>query len=195
MLGFPTQLKYIFPLFILMLLCLAATVFANDSASLFVFNPSLIKSGEVWRIVTGQFIHSNLAHALLNCAGLLLVWSLHGEYYPYLKLPILTLVSSCAIGLCIFFFADYAIYYGLSGVIHFLLVWGAWIDIKNKEKTGYLLLVGMTIKVLWETFFGADTQTSALIDAVVATEAHIIGVSLGLIAGITRTYLQHRKHK
>lgn len=183
MLGFPTQLQYTLPFFSLMLLCIIMTFLGSTNPNHFVFDLQAINQGEFWRVLTGQFVHSNLNHAYLNCAGLLLVWALHGEYYPKFRLFYIVGIAASSIGLCLWYFGFYNLYFGLSGIIHFLLVFGAFKDLSRKEKTGYLLIAGMIIKVSWEMMFGTDDGTSLMIEAAIAFEAHAIGVTLGFVAG------------
>ena len=168
------------------------TLIGSSDIKYVIFDTEAISQGEVWRVVTGQFVHSNLNHAFLNCAGLLLVWALHGEYYPNFRLLNIVGIASICIGICLWYFAFYNLYFGFSGIIHFLLVVGAFVDIKRKDKSGYLLLVGMISKVAWEMLLGTDDGTSKLINAAVAYEAHAIGVVLGFIFGIT--YLSRKKY-
>ena len=70
-------------------------------------------------------------------------------------------------------------YVGLSGVLHGLFIWAAIEDIKQKRNTGWLLLIGVIAKICWEQYFGASASTVSLINAKVATEAHLIGATCG----------------
>lgn len=81
----------------------------------------------------------------------------------------------------VYFFTDINIYSGFSGVLHGLIVWGAIRDIENKDKTGYLLLLGVFAKVLYEQVYGASESTAAMIQAEVAIEAHLAGVLAALL--------------
>lgn len=79
-------------------------------------------------------------------------------------------------GLMIWLFApNIVVYTGLSGLLHGLIVWGALEDIKRKLTTGYLLLIGVWAKVLWEQYAGASADVAMLIDSRVAIEAHLFG--------------------
>ena len=68
---------------------------------------------------------------------------------------------------------------GLSGVLHGLFIWAAIEDIKQQRNTGWLLLIGVLTKIAWEQYFGASASTVSLINAKVATEAHLIGAFSG----------------
>ena len=72
-------------------------------------------------------------------------------------------------------------YVGLSGILHGLFVWGACKDVENREKTGWLLLIGITIKVAAEQFGGDTSDIANLIDASVAIDAHLFGAFSGLV--------------
>ena len=54
-------------------------------------------------------------------------------------------------------------------------------DCEKKYKTGYLLFIGVWLKIIWEQYSGPDPQIGELIDARVATEAHLIGAIAGIL--------------
>ena len=72
-------------------------------------------------------------------------------------------------------------YVGLSGVLHGVFLIGAYFDIKQGMKTGWLLLVGVLIKVGHEQIFGASQDIADLINATVAIDAHLFGTISGLM--------------
>ena len=78
MLNLPLQPRYIFPpLCLIVLSSLLAWLGINNELE---FNSQLIEQGQLWRLFTSQFVHANWAHLGLNCAGIALIWLLHGEY-------------------------------------------------------------------------------------------------------------------
>ena len=81
----------------------------------------------------------------------------------------------------------------MSGVLHGFFVWGALLDIKHHEKTGYLLLIGVVAKILHEQFYGASADVELLIGATVATDAHLYGAIGGLVVFIS-SYVINKKH-
>ena len=50
----------------------------NAIRELLRFDRGGIAAGELWRLLTGHFVHLGVSHTLLNLAGLLLVWVLVG---------------------------------------------------------------------------------------------------------------------
>ncbi len=147
-----------------------------------IYDRSQIANGELWRILTGHLAHTNLNHLLLNLAGLVMLWALHGDHYNHK--PVLGLLISCAlicsIGMYLFT-PEMQRYVGLSGVLHGVFVWGAIKDIQKGWKSGYLLLIGVFVKVIHEQVFGASADVQSLINAKVAIDAHMWGAIGGLL--------------
>jgi len=153
---------------------------AESWSTLANFNRTAIIAGEYWRIVTGHFFHTNTAHLLLNFAGLFMLWLLHGQYYTVQQYVLLMVVLCTATSLFILGFSpDLKLYVGLSGVLHGVFVFGSLNDIREGEKTGYVLLLGLTLKVLHEQLYGPSADVSALINANVAIDAHMWGAIAG----------------
>ena len=190
--GFPTQLKYILAPLLLFAIVFLLELLKPASMSLLGFYPEKIAAGELWRIVTGQVLHTNFNHVLLNVAGLLLVWALHGEYYRAKHYALIVTLSLVLVGIPLAVLYDTTHYAGLSGIIHTLIVYGALIDIHKKVTTGWLILIGVFVKVGYENIFGASSDTAALIAANVAVEAHLIGAVAGLIIGIGYWFINKR---
>jgi len=175
-------------------LSLIAYFFDDDIANTFVYHHQLISQGELWRIFTGHFFHTNGYHLLLNLAALLLLWALHGQFYTLWNYSLLFITSAsvCSVGLY-FCSPDISQYVGLSGVLHGIFVFGAMMDIRHHDKTGYLLFIGVWLKVAHEQFYGASEEVSTLINASVAIDAHLWGAIGGLIFSVIYfTYLRHR---
>jgi len=184
MLSFPTQFRqWIAPL-IIACLSLIGYWFEPASSEQLAYQRTAIDMQEYWRLITGHLLHTNFAHLVLNLLGFLLLWALHGEYYTPKRLILFMLLSSMMTSAGIYLFSSSIIWYvGLSGILHGLFVWGACFDIVRKESTGWLLLIGVAIKIGYEQFDG-DTQSIAdLIGASVAVDAHLYGAISGLLIG------------
>ncbi|MGB0858948.1 MAG: rhombosortase [Pseudoalteromonas spongiae] len=179
MLNLPTDKRYITAP--LVLIFAAIIIFATPLSELFEYNRSLFSHGEYWRLITAHFSHSNSYHLMLNLAGVVLIWALHGEYYDARKyaLALLLLALYTGGGLYIFY-PENTLYNGLSGVLHGLIIVGALIDCQKGMKTGYLLFIGVWLKIAWEQYAGASAELGQLINARVATEAHLIGAISGI---------------
>ena len=145
------------------------------------FDRTLIAQGEGWRIITGNLAHTNLWHLLLNLSGLCVLYSLFREY----RLPVLLLLLGGAVGLGIWWLCPQTQWYmGLSGALHGLFVWGALQDIRYRRYSGWLMLLGVAIKLGVDFYSAGESPVSVLIGARVHIESHLIGSVAGLLLGL-----------
>jgi rhomboid family GlyGly-CTERM serine protease len=157
----------------------------NSFTQALVYQRELITNGEVWRLVSGHLLHTNGYHLLLNLAGLLMLWALHGRFYSIKNYIALFLFCSIMTSIGIYVFDPTLIQYvGLSGVLHGVFVFGSLMDINAKDKSGYLLFLGVWLKIAHEQFYGANVEISNLIEANVAVNAHLWGALGGLLFSI-----------
>ena len=100
----------------------------------------------------------------------------------------------CSVGIH-WFSPDIKQYVGLSGVLHGLFIWGAIEDIKAKDRTGYLLLLGVILKIAHEQYYGASEDVADLIGANVAINAHLWGAIGGVLAVIILIIIKSPNNK
>ena len=182
MLNLPLQPRYVFPpLCLILLSSLLAWLGINDELE---FNRQLIEQGQLWRLFTSQFVHANWAHLGLNCAGIALIWLLHGEYTSPSRygFNIATLAIWCGLGV-FWFCPTITIYTGLSALLHGVIIWGAIKDITVGLKSGYVLFIGVWVKLIAEQINGPSADIGALINSTVAVDAHLIGAIGGVLLG------------
>jgi len=184
---------------LIMLVCLISSlafIFDKQVSQLLVYNHDLISQGELWRIFTGHFLHTNGYHLLLNLLAISLLWALHGQFYHYFNYALLFIVSALTTSLGLYMFSpDLQQYVGLSGVLHGVFVFGAIMDIYNKEKTGYLLFIGVWGKIAHEQYNGASNEIAELIGANVAIDAHLWGAVGGFLFSLCYLFYQFIKKK
>jgi rhomboid family GlyGly-CTERM serine protease len=174
------------------ILCLALLPEAWQSA--LRYSRSGIAEGPYWQLITGHLLHSNIWHLLMNLAGLLLVMLLHGRYFSAAELAIQWLFGAAIISAALYAFsAGISVYVGLSGLLHAMLATGAIIDIRKRQRGGWLLIIGLIGKVLWEQWQGPDANLSKLIDANVAIDAHFFGVLAGVMIAAGYVLWRHIK--
>lgn len=186
--SFPTKIQQVSVPLAVLIISFIAFMFDSSLSDFFVYQRSLVLKGEVWRAFTGHFFHSNGFHFLLNSAAVVMLWVLHGHFYTiksYLWVFIFSAVI-CSVGIH-WFSPNIDQYVGLSGVLHGLFIWGAIEDIKAKERTGYLLLLGVILKIAHEQIYGASEDVATLIGANVAINAHLWGAIGGVLAVILLT--------
>ena len=193
----PLLPSQILPVLSILILAILAYLFEDSLISLLIYNRDQIIEHEYWRLITGHFFHTNLNHLLLNIAGLVLLWSLHGQYYQSKNYFLLFLFSALFVTIGLFNFSPELIQYvGLSGILHGVFIWGALMDIRDKLKSGYLLLLGIIIKVTHEQIYGAGTDISELIEANVAVDAHLWGAVSGVVFfGLTLCFTKTENNK
>lgn len=141
-----------------------------------------IQHGQWWRILTGNFTHTNFAHLGMNLAGL---WIISFIFKPAARTLLILLLSlSVWIGLCVLL-TDMRINVGLSGTLHALFAFFALQEAQLGRRSSWLLVLGVVAKVVWEQAFGSSMGTEQLIHARVATEAHLAGVIGGGLLALT----------
>lgn len=177
----PIKKQQILVPLVVLLLSVFAFIFEPSLAADFIYHQDDISQGHYWQLITAHFFHTNFNHLLLNTAGLVLLWSLHGRFYTLTNYLSLFTFSALITGLGLYFFSpEINQYVGLSGVLHGIFVWGALADIKSADKTGYLLFIGVWLKIIHEQIYGASTATTAMISANVAIDAHLYGAIAGV---------------
>ena len=181
--SFPCKTQQVLAPLTVVIISLIAFIFDNSLSDSLVYQRILVNQGELWRVFSGHFFHTNGFHFLLNGAAVIMLWALHGHFYTIKTYSFIFIVSAitCAIGIH-WFSLDINQYVGLSGVLHGLFIWGAIEDIKAKERTGYLLLLGILFKIAHEQFYGASEDVASLIGANVAINAHLWGAIGGVVA-------------
>lgn len=130
--SFYVPLKYAAMPLIIALLSSGLFLFQDHSLSLLEFNRNAINNGEWWRILTGNLMHSNHWHLLLNLGGLLLATLLIGHLLSWRHFLALTISNGVMVSLLIYWFNPDTIYYvGLSGYLHGLFIYGALVGISQ----------------------------------------------------------------
>lgn len=143
-----------------------------------VWNHKQIIAGEWWRLVTGNFTHTNFAHLAMNLSAL---WLASIIFVPKTKtLLLLLFMSSLLIGLSLLFSSIHT-YLGLSGVLHALFAYYGLKECLERRKSGLLLMLGLLLKLASEQYSGASASIAQLINARVAIEAHLIGAVVGIM--------------
>ncbi|MEL4386570.1 rhombosortase [Shewanella xiamenensis] len=162
-----------------------AGLFTPSIDNLLAYRRSAISDGQWWRLITGNLLHTNHWHLLMNLAGLWVVLFLHHFHYRLKGLTTLFILLCLFEGIGLYLgYPQLFGYVGLSGMLHGLFTFGAVQDIRRKMRSGYLLMIGVIVKVGHEQFYGASDDVTAMIGARVATEAHLVGLICGLVCAL-----------
>lgn len=171
-----------------------AGLFTPSVDNLLAYRRSDIDDGQWWRLVTGNLLHTNHWHLLMNLAGLWVVLFLHHFHYQLRGLTVLFILLCLFEGIGLYLgYPQLLGYVGLSGMLHGLFAYGAVQDIHRKMRSGYLLLLGVIVKVGHEQFYGASDDVTAMIGARVATEAHLVGLICGIVCALMVFVLQQTR--
>ncbi len=147
------------------------------------FNPERIKQGEVWRLLTGQWVHFGFNHSLMNALGLAIV------QYSFLdELPLRAwlwlqgaILSAVAIGLMLFN-PEIGVYRGYSGAFIGVLCFSLLHFWRRAPWVALIFFGGLSIKILLEHLPNYDIHyLQSLIGVAVAVDAHLYGYIMGIL--------------
>ena len=180
----PINIIFQFALPLIIALLVMGLALGGESATLLLrFERINIENGEIWRLLTANFVHLGWSHALLNIAGLALIWSLFGHRLSQTGWSIILISSLLGTTLGLLLFNPTLSWYvGLSGALHGLFIAGCVAEIKLKYRFGIVLLVILVGKILWEQFQGPLPGTSDAAGGPVIVDAHLYGALAGFAA-------------
>jgi rhomboid family GlyGly-CTERM serine protease len=145
-----------------------------------VFDRVAIAQGEWWRLVTGHWVHSDLAHAGWDITALLLLGALFEARLQW-RLPLALLIGTVGVDAWLWWGDTTLRYYcGLSGILNSLLIVGLlqlWRDLRHP----LILLTGAgaAVKILVEVNAGQALLTQTAWPSV--PTVHAVGFLCGLI--------------
>lgn len=154
-----------------------------------------VSNGEVWRLLTSQFVHLGGNHMLLNLVGYLIIAASFREDISPKEEAISLLICCCGVGLGIYWFnPEITWYVGLSGAIYGILTHFLIIGWKRSPFLSLFFGVYLIGKFIYEQLIaGPDTFTADVIGGLVAIDSHLYGAITGLVIGITALQLRKKK--
>jgi len=167
---------------ILLVIAVLLAVTGDSGRTWLRFDRGPIADGELWRLLSGHFVHLGLTHLLLNAAGLVLVWILVGRAFQRVGWLAVIVGSVVAIDIGLWIFSPALEWYvGLSGLLHGMLAAGivaSWRD-RNVEA----LILGLVIagKLAYEQLLGPLPGSEGTSGGTVIVDAHLYGVIGGVI--------------
>ncbi len=146
-----------------------------------LFQRELIATGQVWRLWTGNFVHTNFPHLALNLVGLWLVLLINRPTLSSRQFVSYTVFLCTCIGLGLWFLnPDLGWYAGFSGVLYGLFTLAGIQAARHTDWTGALLiLVGVCGKTWWDWLSGGNSTSAQWINAPVIYVAHVYGIAGG----------------
>lgn len=163
----------------MVLMALLQTVPGEWSAVL-RYDREAVAAGEIWRLLTGNFVHLGWRHLALNLLGLGIGTWMFAADRPAAQWLLATLVSALAVNLGLFWFAPGVRWcVGLSGVLHGLMIVGFGHWAREGERFAWLLLALVAAKMSWEQLGGDMPWASELAGGNVVVDAHLWGAAGG----------------
>jgi rhomboid family GlyGly-CTERM serine protease len=143
------------------------------------YERTALAHGQWWRLLSAHLVHLSLAHALLNAAGLVLLWVLLAREYSARQWGWILLSSIASIDAGLWFLRPSLDWYmGASGALHGALAAGAVAMYRRGEGLGAVLLLLLIVKLIYEQHSGASVFAGTL---PLVADAHLFGALGGLI--------------
>ena len=151
----------------------------------FRFESNLFSTGEIWRILSGHWVHLNWTHWLLNNLGLLmLVALLRLRWRISFWLKVIA-IHSVLISLALLVFNPQLQWYvGFSGVLYGLYMLAALMMVKKDTLMSIIIIAIIFVKIAAEQWFGSEVSTELLLGSPVIVDAHAYGFLIGTILGV-----------
>ncbi|MCB1873391.1 MAG: rhombosortase [Chromatiaceae bacterium] len=166
-------------------LVLAGNLLLGAAPEAWVFDRVAIGDGELWRLVTGHWVHSDFAHALWDIAALGLLSALFEKRLRG-KLLLVLGVGTLGVDSWLWWGSETLRFYcGLSGILNTLLAVGLiqlWRD--THHPLVWLTGLGAAAKICVEMFAGQALLTQTAWPSV--PEAHAVGFLCGVALGLRR---------
>jgi rhomboid family GlyGly-CTERM serine protease len=153
---------------------------AGPASELLVLDRQAIVDGELWRLITGHWVHSDGEHLAWNVAGLLVLGWL---FEPLLRTRLLAVLLAGTVGVDLavwYALPDLERYCGLSGLLNTLLAAGLCLMWKTTRAPLVILTgAGAVVKIAVETLSATALFTHSTWPSV--PPIHAIGFAAGIL--------------
>jgi rhomboid family GlyGly-CTERM serine protease len=159
--------------------------FWPQSQELLSYRREAISAGEFWRVFTGHFVHLNLAHALLNSAGTLLLAFFLSREISRRDWWTVVLIAPFIISLGLWLKQPGLMgYVGFSGVLQGLIYFGVIRLLPVMPALASVVLAVLIGRQFWEQTGAYDPNyLQSVIHGRVMPDAHLFGALTGLVLG------------
>jgi len=169
-------------------------LFGDAGRAWLSYDRPLIAAGELWRLLSGHFVHLGIPHLLWDAAGFLLVWYLVGQSFSRSQWAIVALATIAGIDLGFWFLEPNLTWYvGLSGLVHGVLAAGIVGSIRSGRIDMWILGAAVIAKLVYEAFAGPLPGSEESSGGTVIVAAHVYGAIAGAVAaGVIRNRVNAR---
>ncbi len=145
------------------------------------YTRSGIAEGQWWRLFGAHIVHLDARHALLNAAGLALLWALFARSFRPWQWLLAVLLMLAVIDAGLWYLSPRIQWYvGASALLHGVFASGALAMIRSGERLGWVAAVVFAAKLAWEQLQGPLPLASGP----VVTASHLYGAAGGVLAGL-----------
>jgi rhomboid family GlyGly-CTERM serine protease len=146
------------------------------------YDRDALAAGQWWRLLTAHVIHLGFEHALLDMAGLALMWALFARDYPWRGWLLILGLSVLGVDAGLWLLSSTTQWYvGSSGVLHGVLAAGAVAHLRSRQPDGWVLAAFLLGKLVYEQSAGALPLTAG---GAVIVDAHLYGAVGGALAAL-----------
>ena len=145
-----------------------------------------ISGGELWRLISGHFVHLGWSHFALNAVGLVLISYLIAARFSSIQWLLISLLIIMGIDLGFWVLEpQLAWYVGLSGVLHGLLAAGVARGIRDGHSDSWIIGGLLVVKLIYEQLVGPIPGSEGTSGGDVVVAAHLYGAIAGALAGLS----------
>jgi rhomboid family GlyGly-CTERM serine protease len=146
------------------------------------YDRGALAAGQWWRLLTGHVIHLGYEHALLDVAGLVLIWALFAKDYSPRAWGLIIGLSVIGVDAGLWLLSSTTDWYvGSSGVLHGALAAGICAHLRRRVPDGWILAIFLVAKLVYEQSRGALPLTAG---GAVIVDAHLYGAASGALAAL-----------
>ena len=172
---------------LLLMVCALLLAFGGEPARIALrYDSHAIGAGQVWRLLSGNFVHLGWWHLFLNELGILVLVMLCPERLSWAVWLRRLMILGLGMSLGLYFFVPSVRWYvGMSGLIHGLFVLGLGRQVvTQKDLIAACCLAYLIGKIAWEMLTGVPVSDEAAIGGSVLVESHLYGSLSALIYGL-----------
>jgi rhomboid family GlyGly-CTERM serine protease len=175
--------------FLLLTVALALYAFGGPVPEALVFDRQAVVRGELWRLVTGHWVHGDLKHLAWNLAAFVILgWMVERSISPS-RLYTALLAGMCGVDICVWWFIPTLdLYCGLSGTLNtllFVVLIDGWL--KSRNMVFPLLMLAAIAKIMFEMVISSAVFTHTTWPSV--PQAHLAGALAAVLVVHCRAIL------
>ena len=156
-------------------------MFGDSGRAWLQYDRAAILDAQLWRLLTGHFVHLGPGHYVLNAIAVFLVWVAVSEYLTNRQWLIATAVTIVCVNAGLWLFNPEIVWYvGMSGFLHGLLVTGIVKGFQFLPRQAVLGGLVVAAKIVYEQMLGPMPGSEQSAGGDVVVDAHLYGALAGL---------------